>query len=203
MDRFTDEEISLIRDQAFFQAKVRITQKVRGLLDELHAGLKAELHGVQLLVPEGFTAERCQFVKGEHLQDFPYQYLDFPKHFDGDEKFTFRSLFWWGHHFVFALILEGTQLLSYKQNLLNRYHAVAGHQIVLSLAPSPWDWHCGNGYTLELTPDRRSQVAAVLSGRSFFKLARFVPTDDPAVRSGSVVQVGLDTLRTLLPVITP
>jgi hypothetical protein len=200
---FTDEEIGLIRDQSFFQAKARITRKVRSLLDELHAGLREDLQGVQLLAPEGFVPERCQFVKGEHLEDFPYQYLDFPKHFEGDQKFTFRSLFWWGHHFIFALILEGAQVLRYKQNLLNRYQAVAGHQIALSLAPSPWDWQCGDGYTLDLTPDHRSQVAAVLSGRPFFKLARFVRTDDAAVRNGSLVRVGRETLRTLLPVITP
>jgi hypothetical protein len=200
---FTDEEISLIGDQAFFQAKARITRKVRSLLDELHAGLREELQGVHMLTPQGFLPERCQFVKGEHLQDFPYQYLDFPKHFEADEKFTFRSLFWWGHHFIFALILEGTQLLRYKQNLLSRYQAVAGHQITLSLAPSPWDWQCGDGYTLDLTSDHRSQVAAVLSGRSFFKLARFLRTDDPTVRNGALVRVGRETLRTLLPIITP
>jgi hypothetical protein len=200
---FTDDEIALIRDQTFFKAKAQVARKVRGLLDELHAGLKDELEGITLLVPEGFVPGRSQFVKGEHLEDFPYQYLDFPKHFIGDDKFTFRSLFWWGHHFIFALILEGTQLLRYKQNLLSRYHAVAGRQIALSLAPSPWEWHRGDGYTVELTSDRRSEVAAVLSGRSFFKLARFVLPDDPAVRQGRLVEVGRNTLRALLPVITP
>jgi hypothetical protein len=203
MDAFTDEEIALIRDQAFFRAKAQIARKVRGFLDGLHAALKHELEGVSLLVPEGFVSTRYQFVKGEHLEDFPYQYLDFPKHFVGDDKFTFRSLFWWGHHFIFALILEGKQVLRYKQNLLSRYQAVAGRQVALSLAPSPWDWNRGDGYTLDLTPDRRTEVAAVLSGRSFFKLARFVPPDDPAVRQGRLVELGRETLRSLLPIVTP
>jgi hypothetical protein len=203
MEMFTPEEISLIRDEAFFRAKARITKKVRGLLEEIHAVVKEELRDVELLSPEGFDLTSAQFVKGEHLEDSPYQYLDFPKHFSGDEKFTFRTLFWWGHHFVFALMLEGNGLLRYKQNLLSRYHAVGGGHLSLSLAGSLWEWRRGEGYTLELTPDRRSEVAAVLSGRPFFKLARFVALDDPAVRDGQLVDIARHTIRAVLPVITP
>jgi hypothetical protein len=200
---FTADELTLVADEHFFQAKARIMHKVRAVLDEVHAALKDELAGVDLLAPEGFDPARFQFVKGEHLEACPYQYLDFPKHFVGNEKFTFRSLFWWGHHFVFALILEGAGLLRYKQNLINRYHLVAGRQLCLALAPAPWEWKQGEGYTLPLTHDRKPEVSAVLAGRRFFKLARFVPPDDPVVREGRLAEVGRETLRALLPVITP
>ena len=200
---FTEEEIRLIADLDFFRAKARIMKKVRGMLDELHAGLQAELAGVDLLAPASFDRKKVQFVKREHLEEAPYQYLDFPKHFDGDDKFTFRSLFWWGHHMVFALILEGEGLLRYKQNLINRYHLVAGRDLCLSLSHTPWEWKYGEGYTLALTHDRKSQASAVLSGRRFFKLARFVPPEDRSMAEGRLADVGLEALRAMLPVITP
>lgn len=199
---FTAEELSLVADEKFFLAKVRIMNKVRAMLEQLHAELREELSGVQLLAPEGFNPGACQFVKGEHLEDYPYQYLDFPKHFAGSEKFTFRSLFWWGHHFVFALILEGEGLLRYKQNLINRFSDLADRQLCLSLGPSLWEWRRGAGYTLEITRDHKSEVAAVLSGRQFFKLARFLQPDDPLVREGRLVETGRRTFRTILPIIT-
>jgi hypothetical protein len=198
---FTPDELALIADERFFLAKARVMAKVRGLLEEMRPAVERELAGVELLAPPGFDPKKFQLVKGEHLDACPYQYLDFPKHFAGDEKFTFRTLFWWGHHFVFALILEGAGLLRYKQNLINRYHAVAGRGIHLSLGPTPWEWRCGDGYTLALTHERKSQTAAVLSGRRFVKLGRFVPPDDPAVREGRLVEVGCEALRALLPVI--
>lgn len=201
--RFTPEEISLVADEKFFPAKARIMKKVRGILDEVHAGLKADLAGVELLAPPDFDVARFQFVKGEHLEAFPYQYLDFPKHFSGEDKLTFRSLFWWGHHVVFALILEGGQLRRYKQNLINCYHEVAGRQLCLCLGPTPWEWREGEGYTLPLTHDRKPEVAAVLSNRPFFKLARFVRLDDPVVIEGRLPQIARESFRTLLPVITP
>lgn len=197
----TPDELHLIADDRFFRVKARIMQKIRDMLGELHAGLKADLAGTTLLAPPGFDETRAQFVKGEHLEDFPYQYLDFPKHFSGDDKLTFRSLFWWGHHFAFALILEGDGLSRYKRNLINHYHAVAGRHLCLSLAPSLWEWKQGEGYTLPLCHDRKSEVAAVLAGRPSFKLARFMALQDSAVKEGRIVEVGREAFRAMLPII--
>jgi hypothetical protein len=200
---FTEDELRLIGDKQFFLQKARIMKKVRALLDDLYTALQSDVARVNLLAPPSFNFEKYQFVKGEHLEDYPYQYLDFPKHFEGDEKFTFRSLFWWGHHFAFAMILEGRTLLQCKQNLINRYHQVAGKDIHLSLSASPWEWKRGEGYTLPVTHDRKSEVAAVLGGRRFFKLCRFVRHDDAVVTGGRLVQTGRETFQSILPVITP
>lgn len=189
-------------DQAFFQAKAAIMQKVRSTLDSIHGALQTELYGLDLIAPVGFDLSACQFVRGEHLDHYPYQYLDFPKHFVRKEKFTFRSLFWWGHHFVFAMILEGENLNRYKKNLINRYPDVADRNICLCLGHSLWEWRYGAGYTLELTSDRRTETAAVLTDRPFFKLARFIPMNDPLVGQGKLVDVGRDALHSLIPVIT-
>ncbi len=201
--RFTPEEASLMGDQTFFPAKAQIMAKVRALIEQLHRELQEEISETTLLTPDGFNPGACQFVKGEHLEDFPYQYLDFPKHFAGDDKFTFRSLFWWGHHFVFALILEGGEVARYKQNLINRFSDVTERGVCLGLGPSLWEWKRGSGYTPELTKRRKSEVAAVLSGRRSFKLARFLALDDPAVRDGRLIGVARASFRSLLPVITP
>jgi len=197
----TPDEIRLVTDKEFFTVKAALTPKIRAMLQAVHGALKQQLAGVPLIAPPGFDPDKSQYVKGEHLEDFPYQYLDFPKHFEGDNKFTFRTLFWWGHHVVFALILEGEGLRQYKQNLINRYGQIAGRDLHLCLSPTPWEWKQGQGYTLPLTRDRKSEVAAVLSNRPFFKLARFVPMDDPIVRQGRLAQAGQDAFKAMLPVI--
>jgi len=201
MPRFTPEELRLLADAQFFATKSRLMGRVRGLLEETHAALRAEVAAAALTTPDGFNPAKVQFVKGEHLEDCPYQYLDFPKHFAGGETFTFRTLFWWGHAFVFALLLEGDRLLQYKQNLINRYHQVAGRELEMSLAPSLWEWKQGAGYTIPITHDHKSQISAVLSGRRSVKLARFVALGDPAVQEGRVAEVAVQTFRALLPVV--
>lgn len=199
----TPAELALLADRDLFRSKERIIVKVQELLASLQAGLQEDLSQTTLLVPPGFDPAKAQAVKGERLELCPYQYLDYPKHFLGDDKFTFRSLCWWGHHVVFAMIVDGGQVKQCKKNFFDRFHQLAGQGLELSLAPTLWEWKRGEGYTLPITHDRKAQLAAVLSGRAWFKIARFVPLDSPVLREGRLPEMGRDTFRSLLPLLTP
>ncbi len=199
----TDEETALLTDAQFFRKKAAITAKIRVQLEATHHALIQELTGLSLVAPPGFDPKLHQLVKGEHLEDFPYQYLDCPKHFAGANTFTFRTLVWWGHHIVCALLLEGAGISQYKRQFLGRFHQLAGHELELSLAPSLWEWKRGEGYTLPITHDRKAQVAAVLAERSFMKVVRCVPLSDSKIQAGELAQVACGTFRSMLPIVTP
>lgn len=193
MDRsiqFTPAERSLIQETHFFQTKAIISRKVKQILEQLHVALKEELFTVSLLAPEGVDTTIGQFVKGDHLRDFPYQYLDLPKFFSQDEKFTFRSLFWWGHHFVFALILEGPHLDRYKRNLLNSYDRLADQGLYILMAPTLWEWENRPELLLEIRKDNREAVESALATRPFLKIQRFIGFDDPVFEKGDIVRTG-------------
>jgi len=199
----TPDELRLVGDRDLFRSKERTILKVQALLAALQIGLQEDLARTTLLLPPGFDPAKSQSVKGERLEQCPYQYLDYPKHFHGDDKFTFRSLCWWGHHLVFAMIVEGGQVKQCKKNFFDRFHQLAGQGLELSLAPTLWEWKRGEGYTLPITHDRKAQLAAVLSGRAWFKIARFVPLDSPALREGRLPEIGRETFRSLLPLLSP
>lgn len=199
---FTPDELTLLSDQDFFRKKAEISVKIKQVLEHLHDRLEAEIGLHHLLAPEGFDPQASQFVKGEHLENFPYQYVDFPRFYTRENKFAFRSLIWWGHHMVFALIVEGPLVKQYRRNLFNRYSEVADHHLCLCLSPSLWEWKMGPGLTLPITHSRRSEIAATLDHRTFFKIARFFPMHDPAVKTGTIVDEGLKTFQAILPVIS-
>ena len=190
-------------DQHFFLAKARIMAKMRHLLEATHATLKEEVASASLATPPDFDPTNRQFVKGESLELFPYQYLDFPKHFHDSNTFSFRTLFWWGHHVVCALLLEGEGIKQHKVRIVNRFHQLAGQGLELSLAPTLWEWKRGEGYTLPITHDRKAQIAAVLAERSFVKIVRFLPFTDPRVQSGFMPEFSRETFHAVLPIVTP
>ena len=198
----TDEEAALVADGEFFRKKARISDKIKGMLEATHAGLKEEMSRFSILQPSNFDPSLYQFVKGEHLESFPYQYLDFPKHFHGPEKHTFRTLFWWGHHVVFAWILEGRLVKQYKKNLVDRFHTVAGQGLELSTAPTLWEWKWGEGYTLPLSHDRKATVAAVVAERAFIKIARYVPLSDSRVRGGELAMLAREGFLAMKPIVS-
>ena len=201
--QFTDEEAVLMADQHFFRAKAQIMAKVRHVLSDTHAALKEDVESASLVTPPDFDPANCHFVKGESLELFPYQYLDFPKHFHDSNAFTFRTLFWWGHHVVCALMLEGEGIKQHKARIVNRFHQLAGQGLELSLTPTLWEWKRGEGYTLPITHERKAQIAAVLAERSFLKIVRFLPLTDPRIRSGQVPGFSCETFRAILPIVTP
>ncbi|GJL54791.1 MAG: hypothetical protein NPIRA02_19230 [Nitrospirales bacterium] len=198
---FSSEEVECFADTEFFRIKAHITVTVRRTLEALYTRLQSVLMGVDVIAPQHFKPEAVQFVKGEHLEDFPYQYLDFPRYYTREEKFAFRTLFWWGHHVAFALILEGPNIRRYKENMINHYADICEHDVCLCLSSSLWEWKHGAGYTMELTRDRKSQTAAVLANRSWVKVARFIPMNDPRIQAGHVADIGEETFRTILPII--
>jgi hypothetical protein len=199
---FTDEETALLNDAQFFRKKARISEKIRTQLERTCEALKAELsRGLLHDLPHDGTT--VQFVKGEHFEDYPYQYLDCPKYFRGQEKRTFRTLVWWGHHVACAWLLEGHLTKQYKARLVDRFHTVAGQQLELSLAPTLWEWKRGEGFTLPITHDRKAQIAAVLAERSYLKIVRFVAFDDPRWQRGDLAGLSLDAFRAMLPIVSP
>jgi hypothetical protein len=199
---FTDEEAALVADGEFFRKKARISEKIRALLDATHEALKEEMGRFTIVQPADFDSSLFQFVKGEHLESFPYQYLDYPKHFHGTEKCTLRTLFWWGHHVLFAWILEGRQVKQYKKNVVDRFHAIAGQGLELSTSPTLWEWKRGEGYTLPLTHDRKATAAAVLAERGFIKIGRYVSLDDPRVKAGELASLAREAFLAMRPIVS-
>jgi hypothetical protein len=200
--QFTDEEAALMADQHFFLTKAQIMVKVRSLLVATYEALKSDMASAALVTPPDFNPANCHFVKGEALELFPYQYLDFPKHFHDSNAFAFRTLFWWGHHVVCALILEGEGIKQHKARIVDRFHQLAGQGLELSLAPTLWEWKRGEGYTLPITHDRKAQIAAVLAERSFVKIVRFLPFTDRRMQSGHMPEFSRETFRAILPIVT-
>ena len=89
-------------------------------------GVEKEVGSNSLVTPPDFDPTNYHFVKGEHLEFFPERHLDFPNHFHDSNAFAFRTLFWWGHHLVCALMLEGEGLKQHKARIVDRFHQLAG-----------------------------------------------------------------------------
>jgi hypothetical protein len=86
---FTADELAVLADRDFFRKKAAISVKIKHVLEQLHHRLEAEITSQPLLAPEGFDPQSRQFVKGEHLEDFPYQYVDFPRFYTRGDTTSF------------------------------------------------------------------------------------------------------------------
>lgn len=175
---------------------------MKDFLQQLHHHLKEVNPSIPFLAIESFDTSTFQFVKGEHLLDFPYLYLDFPKYFKRDEMFTFRTLFWWGHYFVLAWILQGKYLDRYKQNLLRSYDGLADRGLFILMSDNPWEWRKGSEYLLEIRSENYEEISALLKTRSFLKVHRYIEFDSPAVMEGKLIEETLASFHLMQPIVS-
>ena len=127
-------------DQHFFRLRRRSWPRCATCSAATHAALKEEVGPASLATPSDFDPTNYHFVKGENLEFFPYQYLDFPKHFHDSNTFAFRTLFWWGHHLVCALMLEGRGSSSTRHGSWTGFISSPGRGWNFR-----WRRRCGNG----------------------------------------------------------
>ena len=72
----TADEWRGFANHEFFLKKAVTSAKLKRTLKQLHLALQSELPAHPLLAPDGFDLAAAQFVKGEHLEDCPYQYSE-------------------------------------------------------------------------------------------------------------------------------
>lgn len=199
---FAPEELSVIQDTRFFHIKSAVTPKVQQILHRLRESYLEELSPDRLLLPDGTDIQKGQFVKGEYLLDFPYLYLDFPKLFTKKEKFAFRTLFWWGHYWVFSWILEGRFIDTYKKNIIAAYDRLSGQGLFLLLTDTPWEWRREEEFVLELRRDNHEEVAKVLETRSFLKIHRYMDFGDSGFVKGDFTKKAVDIFRLMRVIVS-
>ena len=99
--------------------------------------------------------------------------------------------------------MEGPLVKHYRLNLFNRFAEVADRQLSVCLSSSLWEWKAGSGFTLDITHTRRSEIAATLDHRTSFKIARFIPNQTLEYTEDDIINAGVSTFQSILPIITP
>jgi hypothetical protein len=139
---FTPEELALICDPTPFELKHAATEKLKALMERIRETYLQCVQPQHTLCPEQTDFLRGQIAKGENYEGYPYVMLDFPKFYGQGEIFTYRTMFWYGHYFIFSLILAGTHLQTYQSAVANapdslcRRRFSCGKSRAMGLAPN-------------------------------------------------------------------
>ncbi len=199
--RLTPGELTAARNTRIFKTKATVIKKIWGLFDELRQLIRKELTARKLLVPQGTDTTRGQIAKGENHHELPYVFMDIPQYFTREEMCTYRSFFWWGNGLVFALILSGLHHNEYKHRLLENYSLFSDKGLQLAIRDTPWEWDQGRNFAIPILESNRKIIRRALAHSFFMKVERFFPLSDAVFKGNRIPQAGLDTFRSILPLI--
>ncbi|MFQ3609469.1 MAG: hypothetical protein SNJ55_12625 [Chloroherpetonaceae bacterium] len=172
MPTFHDEELALLSNPRFFEQKLQATEKLKQLMEEIRLVLLEEIRPEELLAPSTTDFLKGQIAKGENYEGYPYVMLDFPKQFDKENIFTFRTLFWYGHALIFSVIVAGTYLETYRQNVERHYERLCEARLYFGI-DDVWDWR--DSAARLLTKEEKTHLLA--RHQPFIKLMKRLSPD--------------------------
>lgn len=175
---FSNAELDAISKPDFFYIKHNAMQKIM----ELFGQTERELRKIVLTAPElakHTSTDSPKIFRGENYRQLPYMVLDYPRKFNTDTVFAFRSMFWWGKEFSFTLHLQGRAWAFFKKGMAERMAGLEGKEFYSCVNTTPWQYHFekDNYRPLdELIAGGKTGMG--LEQRDFIKLSRKIPAQD-------------------------
>jgi len=170
MGCFTKKELEYISDTDFLLTKAIVTQKIKDILAEVEQGIKNQIGTFQ--IPSEVLTKSGKISKGENYQGLPYLILDYPRKFNTEEVFAFRTMFWWGQCFSATLHLGGKYWEEYRAQVILRQKLLTSKGWYICVNQSPWEYH----YNLEnyrfFDSIKEEDQLALLQSHPFLKLSR-------------------------------
>ncbi|MFQ5912880.1 MAG: hypothetical protein ACE5JS_06835 [Nitrospinota bacterium] len=191
--QFAESERSLIADKIFFERKQAVSEKIRRAFSQIRDELRTRLKPQRYLAPEGVDFTKGKLSGGEHHYDLPYIYLDFPRRFSKEHIFAYRSLFWWGHHFLFTLVLAGDLLPEYQKRAFSGWDRLAARGDWIAVTADPWEWRLDEPYVRLIHPGGTEALEKVVRELPLLKLIHFVAFDDRRLQEGRLARIGIET----------
>jgi hypothetical protein len=194
---FTDSEIALMFDAALFERKRIVNQKIFTLFENIRIQLKDSSLHKQFPFLSGVDVIGGKISQGENYLGCPWVMLDFPKMFNKDAIFAYRTMFWYGHYLSASMLIAGEQVPTYLPKLIAGLHLLPP-ETYFSLHPDPWHHAIDEGSAIRLNTIKKDLILTHVNQNGYFKLSRKWTGSDFETIANEVVTQYEKVLETLL-----
>ena len=171
----TPIEALVLQDSAFFLTKAAIDAKISDLFVALKHKIEATLESRKSSLDADWVTQPGRTYRGENLGHLPWRALDCPRHFDGTDMCTFRTLLLWGRGFSFHMLLSGPSLRRHAAALVRAHATLATAGWQLSMQASPWDWEMQPEAYRPLSAWSPTAFAQEIDSKPWIKLSIALP----------------------------
>lgn len=171
---FSEKELELLGSAAFFELKNQVTHKLKAVFGEVNESLAAIADTQKAILPEPVLFPKGKISSGENYLGYPWMVLDYPRFFEKENVFAYRSMCWWGNHFSFTLHIGGKYYAGIKSGLAAKLETANDDAVYICVNESPWHYHFENNnyITLQAFNLKSLRERNELLAKSFLKLSR-------------------------------
>ncbi len=175
--QFLPAEIALVSTPDIILTKNAILQKVKSFFEELQIKQQDILKSYSLQLPEEVLKISPKISRGENYKGLPWLVLDNPRHFQHNNIFAIRTMFWWGNFFSITLHLSGNNKADLLKKIAVNISLLAKEGFYIYNGEKEWEHDLDPASYKELSKLNEDDLQNIFSANNFLKLAIKFPID--------------------------
>lgn len=198
---FSNDELNFISDKTFFEKKAAVNKKVIDRLNELQQMLNVLLSENKKNLPGSVLTSAPKISRGENYKRFPWIVLDYPRVFNAEEVFAFRTLFWWGNSWVLTFQLSGFFYQKYFSSFMSNLNSFGDVPCKIGVGTDPWIHNPDDLMYVEIREfiSEGNSAEEKLKSQAFFKLVKKVEFSQSEILTATAITFYGECLKLLKP----
>lgn len=139
--QFSELEQSLMQNAEWILTKNAVLEKMKWLLQQCQDEQSALFTRIDSSLPAEIFITPPKISKGENYGGLPWLMLDHPRHFEKQNAFAIRTLFWWGNFFSVTLHLSGKYKEQYAGKIISKHDTLSKNNFYLCISDNEWEHH--------------------------------------------------------------
>lgn len=169
--QFLPAEMELVSSPDIILTKNAILQKIRSFFEEVQMKQQDILKKYSSQLPEEVLKISPKISRGENYKGLPWLVLDNPRHFQHNNIFAIRTMFWWGKFFSITLHLSGKNKNDLLKNLTDNVSLLAKNDFYIFNGTKEWEHDIDPASYKKLSAINEDELRKIFSANSFLKLA--------------------------------
>jgi len=169
--QFLPAEMELVSSPDIILTKNAILQKIKSFFEEIQMKQQDVLKKYSSQLPEEVLRISPKISRGENYKGLPWLVLDNPRHFQHNNIFAIRTMFWWGSFFSITLHVSGNNKNDLLKNLTGNVSLLAKNDFYIYNGTKEWEHDIDPDSYKKLSGINEEELQRIFSANSFLKLA--------------------------------
>ena len=169
--QFLPTEMELVSSPDIILTKNAILQKIKSFFEEMQIKQQDVLKKYSSQLPEEVLKISPKISRGENYKGLPWLVLDNPRHFQHNNIFAIRTMFWWGNFFSITLHVSGNNKNDLLKNLTDNVSLLAKNDFYIYDGKKEWEHDIDPVSYKKLSAINEDELQKIFSANSFLKLA--------------------------------
>jgi len=169
--QFLPAEMELVSSPDIILTKNAILQKIKSFFEEVQMKQQDILKKYSSQLLEEVIKISPKISRGENYKGLPWLVLDNPRHFQHNNIFAIRTMFWWGNFFSITLHVSGNNKNDLLKNLTQNASLLAKNDFYIYKGTKEWEHDIDPDSYKKLSAINEDELQKIISTNSFLKLA--------------------------------